>query len=220
MKKLVVILSVLCFSLFVTTLKLESIFASNDSKVINVDKVEKIDSPNKVSDDINDEYLDINTSAENLVSDSDTKSNSSFDVKKDSLDTNAKVNDTYTNTSDSSKSDLDTNLSESTIESDDSNKNEINNNNETTQHNQDSQNNENVQNVISKDDALNILKSMNPDLNYDYKGDENTFTSLKDKGLSGYVFLPNIDTDLGYFIDKNTSHVYYFHPSGYLELIK
>lgn len=35
----------------------------------------------------------------------------------------------------------------------------------------------------------------------------------------GYVFLSDIETDLGYFVDKNTGDVYYFHPSGYMELI-
>ena len=70
------------------------------------------------------------------------------------------------------------------------------------------------------EDALKLLNEMNPNLTYEYKGDENTFTTLKDKSLSGYVFLPNIDTDLGYFVDKNTSSIYYFHPSGYLEKIK
>ena len=50
---------------------------------------------------------------------------------------------------------------------------------------------------------------MNPNLTYEYKGDETNFPVLKDKGLYGYVFLPDIDTDLGYFIDKNNSHIYY-----------
>lgn len=79
---------------------------------------------------------------------------------------------------------------------------------------------EKLSSVLSKEDALKLLQSMNPNLTYEYKGDETNFPVLKDKGLYGYVFLPDIDTDLGYFIDKNNSHIYYFHPSGYLELIK
>ena len=79
---------------------------------------------------------------------------------------------------------------------------------------------EKLSSVLSKEDALKLLQLMNPNLTYEYKGDETNFPVLKDKGLYGYVFLPNIDTDLGYFIDKNNSHIYYFHPSGYLELIK
>lgn len=79
---------------------------------------------------------------------------------------------------------------------------------------------EKLSSVLSKEDALKLLQLMNPNLTYEYKGDETNFPVLKDKGLYGYVFLPDIDTDLGYFIDKNNSHIYYFHPSGYLELIK
>lgn len=79
---------------------------------------------------------------------------------------------------------------------------------------------EKLSSVLSKEDALKLLQSINPNLAYEYKGDETNFPALKDKGLYGYVFLPDIDTDLGYFIDKNNSHIYYFHPSGYLELIK
>ena len=79
---------------------------------------------------------------------------------------------------------------------------------------------EKASSILSKEDALKLLQSINPNLAYEYKGDETNFPVLKDKGLYGYVFLPDIDTDLGYFIDKNNSHIYYFHPSGYLELIK
>lgn len=71
---------------------------------------------------------------------------------------------------------------------------------------------------LAKEDALNLLKENNY-LDYLYQGDENDFDVLKEKGLSGYVFLPDIDTDMGYFVDKNTKEIYYFHPNGYLELI-
>ena len=47
-----------------------------------------------------------------------------------------------------------------------------------------------------------------------------TLKKLKEKNLTGYVFLPNVDGDIGYFIDKTNSDVYFFHPSGYLELVK
>lgn len=220
MKKLVVILSVLCFSVFVTTLKLESIFASTDDKNVSVDSVENVDSTSKISNDIKDESIDTNT--DNLVTDQDSNADISADIKEDTSESiNTDTTNNYTNeNSDSNKNNLDSPLNENTVVTDDSNKTEISNNDETTPDDQNSKNEETVQNVISKDDALNILKSINPNLTYNYQGDENTFTSLKDKGLSGYVFLPEIDTDLGYFVDKNTSHVYYFHPSGYLELIK
>lgn len=75
-------------------------------------------------------------------------------------------------------------------------------------------------NSLTQEDALNILSQMNSNVSYSYKGDENKLKTLKDKGLKGYVFIPNIPTDLGYFVDKENNEVYYFHPSGYLELIK
>lgn len=83
------------------------------------------------------------------------------------------------------------------------------------------QTNTTVQEVesLTKDDALNLLINHN-NLTYLYQGDESEFKVLKEKGLSGYIFLPDIETDIGYFVDKNTKEIYYFHPSGYLELVK
>lgn len=73
---------------------------------------------------------------------------------------------------------------------------------------------------LTQDEALSMLFEHSNKVNYIYQGDENLFEVLKEKGLNGYVFLPDIPTDMGYFIDKNDHNVYYFHPSGYLELIK
>jgi hypothetical protein len=73
---------------------------------------------------------------------------------------------------------------------------------------------------LNQEDAHQLLLNNNSDLTYIFQGTENQFDTLNEKGLEGYVFLPDIDTDLGYFVDKNTSNIYYFHPSGYLELIK
>ncbi|MGL6104823.1 hypothetical protein [Romboutsia sp.] len=75
-----------------------------------------------------------------------------------------------------------------------------------------------VVNQLNKEQAKEILVNHNSDINYIYQGDEGNFEALKQKGLNGYVFLPDVETDLGFFVDKNTSSVYYFHPSGYLEL--
>ena len=72
---------------------------------------------------------------------------------------------------------------------------------------------------LAKEDALNLLLENN-NLDYLYQGDENNFEALKEEGLSGYVFLPDIETDIGYFVDKNTKEIYHFHPDGYLELVK
>lgn len=75
----------------------------------------------------------------------------------------------------------------------------------------------NYENSLTQEESLNLLKQINNNLKFEYMGNENTFKCLKTKGLEGYVFLPtNIDTDLGYFIDKNTKDIYEFHPSGYL----
>ena len=78
----------------------------------------------------------------------------------------------------------------------------------------------NINNTITKEEAKELLKLKNPNIQYLYQGDENTFTVLKEKGLSGYVFLPDVEGDMGYFVYKTTQNIYYFHPSGYLELIK
>ena len=58
------------------------------------------------------------------------------------------------------------------------------------------------------------------DLTYTYQGDENTFESIKEKGIRGYVFLPNVDTDMAYLVDKENGNIYFFHPSGYFELLQ
>ena len=51
-------------------------------------------------------------------------------------------------------------------------------------------------------------------------GDENTYACIKEKGIQGYVFLPQCDGDMAYLVDKNSGHIYFFHPSGYFELLK
>ena len=72
--------------------------------------------------------------------------------------------------------------------------------------------------VLNQEQAKELLEMYNKDVNYTFQGDENTFEALNQNGLSGYVFFPDYDTDLGFFVDKNTASIYYFHPSGYLEL--
>ena len=58
------------------------------------------------------------------------------------------------------------------------------------------------------------------DFTYTYQGDENTFKAMQKKGIRGYVFLPNIETDLAYLVDKDNGSIYFFHPSGYFELLQ
>lgn len=72
---------------------------------------------------------------------------------------------------------------------------------------------------LNQNQAEDMLKMYNPDIEYIFQGDENVFKVLKERELEGYVFLGNIQGDLGYFVDKNSSNIYYFHPSGYLDII-
>lgn len=58
------------------------------------------------------------------------------------------------------------------------------------------------------------------DFTFTYQGDENSFDLIKVNGIRGYVFLPNIETDMAYLVDKDNGSIYSFHPSGYLELLK
>ena len=70
---------------------------------------------------------------------------------------------------------------------------------------------------LNREEALNVLKKQGTNLDYSYMGDEKDYSVLKEKGHEGYVFLPNTNTDMGLFVDKNTKEVYYFHPSGYID---
>lgn len=76
------------------------------------------------------------------------------------------------------------------------------------------------QHTLTQADAQQLLINNNDKVNYIFQGTSDNFKSLQDKGLKGYVFLPDVDSDMGYFVDQDTCHIYYFHPSGYLELIK
>lgn len=76
------------------------------------------------------------------------------------------------------------------------------------------------QHTLTQADAQQLLINNNDKVNYIFQGTSDDFKALQDKGLKGYVFLPDVESDMGYFVDQDTSHIYYFHPSGYLELIK
>lgn len=73
---------------------------------------------------------------------------------------------------------------------------------------------------LTLEQAKELLIKYNNKVDYIYQGDANNFEYLKSKKLQGYVFLPNVDTDIGYFVDKQNFKIYFFHPSGYLELAK
>ena len=83
---------------------------------------------------------------------------------------------------------------------------------------------EEVQSGMTKSEAEAVLNKYikdveKVDFTYTYQGDENTFEAMKEKGIRGYVFLPNIETDMAYLVDKDNGSIYFFHPSGYLELL-
>ena len=79
--------------------------------------------------------------------------------------------------------------------------------------------------AMSKEEAEAVLNKYikdveEGDFTYTYQGDENTFEAIKEKGIKGYVFLPNIETDMAYLVDKDSGNIYLFHPSGYFELLQ
>ncbi|CEQ08804.1 Uncharacterised protein [[Clostridium] sordellii] len=221
MKRLVPVLFVLSGVLFVSNPILKSSFANNYS---NSNNSILINSTKDLNNDKSNESLEPVNSVENTISKNNNSSQSN-EIKEAS--NNNIHNENKPNKEIKQESNINKNLNndikpkENISENLDTDiTNQQNKENEVT--NKENPSNENNVTVksLTMEDALKLLNEMNPNLTYEYKGDENTFTTLKDKGLSGYVFLPNIDTDLGYFVDKNTSSIYYFHPSGYLEKIK
>ena len=84
---------------------------------------------------------------------------------------------------------------------------------------------EEVQSGMTKSEAEAVLNKYikdveKADFTYTYQGDENTFEAIKEKGIRGYVFLPNLETDMAYLVDKDNGSIYFFHPSGYFELLQ
>lgn len=75
------------------------------------------------------------------------------------------------------------------------------------------------QTTLTQEQAKEILINYNNKVNYIYQGDASQFDALKNKNLSGYVFLPDVPGDIGFFVNEKTSEIYFFHPSGYLELV-
>ena len=75
-------------------------------------------------------------------------------------------------------------------------------------------------NTLTQEEALQLVIDFEPTLTYIYQGDENTYNCIKEKGMTGYVFLPTCEGDMAYLVDKETSNIYFFHPSGYFELLK
>ena len=197
MKKLVIVLFIFCSVLFVSNSIFKCSFANNNCKPIKqiAKSQNTIIEENKTLETNNVSYID--------NSDSNNQ-NSNLESKEYILKSN-NINSKHNVVKNNDSKVIELNKNQYIIKSDNSNK--------TIE-------NLNLPESLTKDDALNLLLDMNPNLVYSYQGDENTFPIIKNKGFCGYVFLPNADTDLGYFVDKNTSNIYYFHPSGYLEKIK
>ena len=89
----------------------------------------------------------------------------------------------------------------------------------------DDKDNEEVKTGMTKSQAEAVLNKYlkeveKVDFTYTYQGNENTFKAMNKKGIRGYVFLPNIETDLAYLVDKDSGSIYFFHPSGYFELLQ
>ena len=96
----------------------------------------------------------------------------------------------------------------------------LNNESKTENKNINKVNNENAKKELTVEEAKNLLINYNSSVDYLYQGDETTFKDvLQDKGYKGYLFLPDVDGDIGFFIDKTNSNIYKFHPSGYMEKI-
>ena len=92
---------------------------------------------------------------------------------------------------------------------------------QTKKHNKNHKKTNKSNKVLTKAQALKLVKKLEPEVKgFTYMGNENTYKCIKQKGIKGYVFLPNCDGDMAYLVDKQTSHIYYFHPSGYFELLK
>ena len=90
---------------------------------------------------------------------------------------------------------------------------------------EDDKDKEEVQTGMTKSEAEAVLNKYikeveKADFTYTYQGDENTFEAMQEKGIRGYVFLPNIETDMAYLVDKDNGSIYFFHPSGYFELLQ
>lgn len=90
---------------------------------------------------------------------------------------------------------------------------------------EDDKDKEEVKTGMTKSEAEAVLNKYikeveKADFTYTYQGDENTFEAMQEKGIRGYVFLPNVETDMAYLVDKDTGSIYFFHPSGYFELLQ
>lgn len=74
--------------------------------------------------------------------------------------------------------------------------------------------------ILNKKEALKLLNKIDNSVDYIYMGTEKDFDVLQSKKLKGFVFLPDEEGDMGYFVNSQNEQVFFFHPSGYMERIK
>lgn len=196
MKKGIIALSILCTGLLLLDPVKNISFANKDDNMPNKVNTSVVNKVEKNENDIDDKELHTGNNTvnknENIAQENKDRENQPKEDKVENIN-NEEINQEVV---------VDENQEESNYE--------VNKENIDKGENQ----------VLSKEEAEKILLNINPELEYLYQGDENNFSILKEKNLTGYVFLPNVDGDIGYFIDKTNSDVYFFHPSGYLELVK
>ncbi|MGL5752889.1 MAG: hypothetical protein ACRCXT_20280, partial [Paraclostridium sp.] len=185
MKKLVVILLGLSFVSFIAVSRLDLTFATDNLNKNTISITE--DNLDTNDNTIHSEYSD-----DKVVSDvtPTNKTTTTTDTSTDSkLNTNTSVDD-QSNTDDISnsniKNDINIDNTNTDVVVDDLNSDDIIHEESTTVDISEKVDEALVVNdkALNKDDALNMLNDMNPNLTYEYMGDENTFSTLKDKGLS------------------------------------
>jgi membrane-associated HD superfamily phosphohydrolase len=198
MKRAITALSLLCGGLLFINPITNIIFAQNTSNKPTTELVENMDiSTNKEMIVKNEE----NTDNENIANEVKIDKVYSEEIAKENIvksEINSVVESKINNE----------------IEKDENNKQEV-----IAKEQVENTNTVEVIEVLNQEQAKELLEMYNKGVNYTFQGDQNAFEALVQKGLSGYVFFPDYDTDLGFFVDKNTASIYYFHPSGYLELV-
>ncbi|HSQ34096.1 MAG TPA: hypothetical protein VLM81_04330, partial [Peptostreptococcaceae bacterium] len=61
---------------------------------------------------------------------------------------------------------------------------------------------------LTIEESNSVLKKYNSNVDYIYQGDETMFKDvLQDKGYKGYLFLPNVDGDIGFFVEKYSGDI-------------
>lgn len=215
--KNIIILSLVCAGLLGIS-PISSAILNNHS--IDIKDIVK----SKVDDkEVEEEVIYVDNTVRGKISPVSSDSKPAESDKKESK-VQADVIDEYVNTDKASKSsdvDVDKNYSsdKKTVDSEqgDASKQAVDKNNEEMIYTD-------IEDIdeatLSPQDAENVLKKYDSSVDYRYMGNADDFEALKKDHRSGQVFLPKVPTDIGYYVEKGTNKIYYFHPSGYLEEAK